>query len=111
MDNSSNSHIHIFCDGGIGNRINSLISGLALANHFVLKSTVYWPINSWCGASFEDIFQNLLHVKDEAINELAGKFDHANIMLHDEIGAQFLKVLFSSAYDYRCLEDFKIREF
>jgi hypothetical protein len=108
MDDSSHSNIHIFCDGGIGNRINALISGLALANQFALKSTIYWPINSWCGASFEDIFQNLLHVKDDAINELAGKFDHAKIMLHDEIGAQFLKVPFSSAYDYRSLDDFQL---
>jgi hypothetical protein len=109
VDNSSKSHIHIFCDGGIGNRINALISGLALANQFALKSTIYWPINSWCGASFEDIFQNLLHVKVDSINELAGKFDHAKIMLHDEIGAQFLKVPFSSAYDYRSLDDFQLR--
>jgi len=111
MDNNSNPNIHIFCDGGIGNRINALISGLALANHFTLKSTIYWPINSWCAASFEDIFQNLLYVKTDAINELAGKFDHAKIMLHDEIGAQFLNVPFSSAYDYRSLEDFNIRTF
>ena len=109
MDDSSNSNIHIFCDGGIGNRINALISGLALANQFALKSTIYWPINSWCGASFEDIFQNLLYVKTDAINELAGKFDHAKIMLHDEIGAQFLKVPFSSAYEYQSLDDFQLR--
>jgi len=103
------TRIHIFCDGGIGNRINALISGLALADRFAMHSTVYWPINSWCGAAFEDIFQNSLDIRTEALDALAGKFGHAKIMLHDEIGAQFLKVPFASAYDYQSLEDFEHR--
>jgi hypothetical protein len=101
--------IHIFCDGGIGNRINALISGLALANRFSMVSTVYWPINSWCGASFADIFQNTLDVRTEALDALAGQFSHAKVMLHDEIGAQFLQVSFASAYDYESLADFEQR--
>ena len=109
MDEFSNSKIHIFCDGGIGNRINALISGLALANYFSLKITVYWPVNSWCGASFEDIFQNSLHIKTNALNQLAGEFAHAKFLLHDEIGAQFLNVPFASAYDYQALDDFQLR--
>jgi len=104
-----NTRIHIFCDGGIGNRINALISGLALADRFALLSTVYWPMNSWCGAAFSDIFQNVLDVRTDALNSLAGKFGHAKIMLHDEIGAQFLQVPFTSAYDYQSLDDFEHR--
>ena len=106
-----NTRIHIFCDGGIGNRINALISGLALAERFAMHSTVYWPINSWCGAAFEDIFENTLDIRTEALDALAGKFGHAKIMMHDEIGAQFLKVPFASAYDYQSLEDFELRGF
>jgi len=109
MSDFSNKIIHIFCDGGIGNRINALISGLALANHFSLKIYVYWPINSWCGASFQDIFQNSLHIKTNALNQLAGEFVNAKFLLHDEIGAQFLNVSFASAYDYQTLDDFQLR--
>ncbi len=104
-----NTNIHIFCDGGIGNRINALISGLALAERFAMHSIVYWPINSWCGAAFKDIFDNTLDIRTEALDALAGKFGHAKIMMHDEIGAQFLKVPFASAYDYQSLEDFELR--
>ena len=104
-----NTRIHIFCDGGIGNRINALISGLALAERFAMHSIVYWPINSWCGAAFGDIFENTLDIRTEALDALAGKFGHAKIMMHDEIGAQFLKVPFASAYDYQSLEDFELR--
>ncbi len=101
------TRINIFCDGGIGNRINALISGLALADRFDMHRTVYWPINSWCGAAFSDIFQNILEVRTDALDTLAGKFSHAKAMMHDEIGAQFLKVPFSSAYDYQSLDDFE----
>ena len=104
-----NTKIHIFCDGGIGNRINALISGLALAERFAMHSTVYWPINSWCGAAFEDLFENTLDIRTEALDALAGKFGHAKIMMHDEIGAQFLKVPFASAYEFQSLEDFELR--
>lgn len=104
-----NTKIHIFCDGGIGNRINALISGLALAERFAMHSIVYWPINNWCGAAFKDIFDNTLDIRTEALDALAGKFGHARIMMHDEIGAQFLKVPFASAYDYQSLEDFELR--
>lgn len=104
-----NTRIHIFCDGGIGNRINALISGLALAERFAMHSIVYWPINSWCGAAFKDIFDNTLDIRTEALNALAGKFGHAKIMMHDEIGAQFLQVPFESAYEYQSLEDFERR--
>ena len=103
------TRIYIFCDGGIGNRINALISGLALADHFKLTSIVYWPLNSWCGAAFHDIFQNELDVRVDPLDALAGKYADAKMMLHDVTGAQFLQVPFESAYDYQSLEDFEKR--
>lgn len=103
------TRIHIFCDGGIGNRINALISGLALSHRFDIASTIYWPMNSWCGAPFSDIFQNDLDIQIDPLDALSGKFGHAKMLLHDEIGAQFLKVPFDSAYDYQSLEDFERR--
>ena len=103
------TRIHIFCDGGIGNRINALISGLALSDKFDIASTIYWPMNSWCGASFSDIFENDFDIHNDPLDALSGKFGHAKMLLHDEIGAQFLKVPFDSAYDYQSLEDFERR--
>ena len=101
--------IFIFCDGGIGNRINSLVSGIAIAERFQLAMTVYWPVNSWCGAAFADIFEDAYDVRTDALDTLAGKFMDAKMMLHDAMGAQFLQVPFESAYDYQSLEDFADR--
>ena len=101
--------IFVFCDGGIGNRINALVSGIAIAEKFELAITVYWPINSWCGAAFADIFDNAFDVRTDALDALAGKFSDAKMMLHDAMGAQFLQVPFESAYDYQSMEDFAQR--
>lgn len=50
--------IHIYCDGGFGNRFNCLISGLLLAKSANLRPIIVWPINNWCGAHFFDLFEN-----------------------------------------------------
>ena len=46
----------ILCDGGLGNRLNSLIGGLIISNYLNLKPVICWPQNSWCGCSYNDIF-------------------------------------------------------
>jgi hypothetical protein len=50
--------IFVFCDGGLGNRLNSLIGGLVIAESYNLKPIICWPENNWCGCSFEDLFDN-----------------------------------------------------
>ena len=101
--------IYVFCDGGIGNRINALVSGIAIAESFQLTMTVYWPVNSWCGAAFADFFDNAFDVRTDALDTLAGKFTDLKMMLHDAMGAQFLQVPFESAYDYQSMQDFAQR--
>lgn len=48
--------ITIFCDGGLGNRVGTLIGGLIIAQRFNLQVHVCWPINNWCACAFEDLF-------------------------------------------------------
>ena len=98
--------ILIFCDGGLGNRINALASGLAVARYFGLTYCVHWPINNWCAAPFEKIFANRLNVSTESISQLRGKLDDAVMLLHDEIASSTLNVQFESAYRFKDLKDF-----
>jgi tetratricopeptide (TPR) repeat protein len=98
--------ILIFCDGGLGNRINALASGLAVARYFGLTYCVHWPINNWCAAPFEKIFANRLNVSTESISQLRGKLDDAVMLLHDEIASSTLNVKFESAYRFKDLKDF-----
>ena len=58
--------IFVFCDGGLGNRLNSLIGGLVVAESYNLKPIICWPENNWCGCSFEDLFDNEFNImKDD----------------------------------------------
>ena len=50
--------IHLYCDGGFGNRFNTLVSGLLLAKAARLTPIVVWPRNNWCGASFAELLTN-----------------------------------------------------
>lgn len=49
--------LHVYCDGGFGNRLNGLVSGLLFAEAAALRPIVVWPCNNWCGARFSDIFE------------------------------------------------------
>ncbi len=45
-----------FCDGGLCNRLNALIFALILRGRFGGAWRLAWPVNNWCGASFERLF-------------------------------------------------------
>ena len=98
--------LEIFCDGGFGNRYNSLISGLALAEMCGLEVLVYWPKNSSCEAGYNDIFVTTLSISELTLPELSGTLDDAFCLLHDTLGSETLKVPFHSAYDYPTVEGF-----
>jgi hypothetical protein len=48
--------IYIYCDGGFGNRFNSLLNGLFIAKYCNYTPKIIWPINNWCRASFSELF-------------------------------------------------------
>ena len=48
----------IFCDGGLANRVNSLIGGLVLAERLGRPHKILWPRNNRCGAAFDQIFES-----------------------------------------------------
>ncbi|CAK0749748.1 hypothetical protein CCP3SC1_180027 [Gammaproteobacteria bacterium] len=55
-ENPGRRELHIYCDGGFGNRFNGLISGLIIAEGSGLRPIVIWPVNNWCGAAYTEIF-------------------------------------------------------
>ena len=103
------SKLIIFCDGGVGNRINSLLSGLAIAKYFKLEYTIHWPVNNWCEAEFNDIFQTLQPISLISIKDLKGKMNDSIMLLHDNIASTVLDVNFASAYDYESMQDFDFK--
>ena len=58
----------IFCDGGLANRLNSLIGGLKLAEIIKGEWIICWPINEWCGSALEDLFNVDLPIINEKLS-------------------------------------------
>jgi len=74
--------MYILADGGLGNRFNSLIGGLVAAEQIGCVPVIYWPINNWCGCSFEDLFVSNLQTMDKGITDLI--LDDGKIyLIHD----------------------------
>jgi hypothetical protein len=100
----------IFCDGGFGNRYNSLVSGLALARALDMNPIIYWPCNNWCQADFKSIFSNNYTIFLDSLTSLKGKVKDFIPLLHDDSASSILDVPFNSAYQYASIEDFKQRD-
>tara|TARA_R110000851_G_scaffold318615_1_gene482588 strand:+ start:2348 stop:3208 length:861 start_codon:yes stop_codon:yes gene_type:complete len=64
------NQITIFCDGGLGNRLNSLIGGICTAKKLGRTYIIDWPSNNWCGCFFHDLFDTTIPVVTYGINEL-----------------------------------------
>jgi len=96
----------IFCDGGIGNRINALVTGLAIAHQLGLTYRIHWPVNNWCAAPFSSIFANTEPISEVSISGLRGMLDDAHMLLHDDIASKVLGVGFHSAYRFETMDDF-----
>ena len=74
--------MYILADGGLGNRFNSLIGGLVAAEQIGCVPVICWPINNWCGCSFEDLFVSNLQTMDKGITDLI--LDDGKIyLIHD----------------------------
>jgi len=50
--------LNIYCDGGFGNRFNSLVVGLLVAEVGNFKPVIFWPSTNWCRSLFKNIFKN-----------------------------------------------------
>lgn len=51
-------HIIICCDGGLGNRLNGLLTGLIVADLIKRQPIICWPKNNYCDCLFTDLFEN-----------------------------------------------------
>ncbi len=47
----------VLCDGGLANRLNALVFALILKRRFGQAWRISWPVNNWCGAPLDSLFQ------------------------------------------------------
>jgi hypothetical protein len=83
-----------YCDGGLGNRLNALIGAAYFASRLQLALEISWPINRWCAAPFEDLFDAPYPVDRRTMLELNS--DHpAHVLLARERQEFDMPVMFN----------------
>lgn len=60
--------LYIYCDGGFGNRFNSLVSGLLISKFTKIDPIIVWPITNWCRSKFSTLFDTEFEVVEENLN-------------------------------------------
>jgi hypothetical protein len=75
--------IIIFCDGGLGNRLNSLLGGFFVAAKTNTTPIICWPENNWCGCSFEDLYITDVEVIKDGINKVSKDHIDDIFLIHE----------------------------
>jgi len=82
------SKVFIYCDGGFGNRFNSLLSGLFLAKACNREPLIIWPETRWAEASFTDLFDSKIEqFNDFDKDTFFTKYDPINLVHWNPWGA------------------------
>lgn len=88
-------HFYCLCDGGLGNRLNSLVSGMIIWKKasFGSKFVILWPLNRYCDAEIKDVidmtklgtyFDNDTDVILRVTDEIQMNCNH--VLAHDRKG-------------------------
>jgi len=72
-----------YCDGGLGNRLNSLVGAGYFARRLQMELEIAWPINRWCAAPFEDLFDAPFPVDRRTMPELNNEHPAHLLLAHE----------------------------
>lgn len=76
-------NLYIHCDGGFGNRFNTLIVGLQIARTGNFNPIISWAYTNSCRASFDDIFENKFKVVPSRLEEYSDSFSKYELVMHE----------------------------
>ena len=78
--------IFVLCDGGLGNRLNSLMGGLIAADKLACDPIICWPVNNWCGCAFEDLFETSYKIIDQGVTDIFLDDDKIYLTHDNQVG-------------------------
>jgi hypothetical protein len=73
----------VLCDGGLANRLNALLVALTMKQHTQSAWGIAWPVNNWCGAPFEDLFESTLPVTRNGLSNFKAQQDRYWQVFHE----------------------------
>lgn len=76
-------NLYIHCDGGFGNRFNSLVVGLSLAKIGKFEPIISWPSTNVCRATFNDIFENEYQIVSNRLEHYSNELKKYEFVMHE----------------------------
>ena len=73
----------VLCDGGLANRLNTLLVALVVKKYTQSAWGIAWPVNNWCGAPFEDLFEPVLPVSQKSLSYFKSQQDRYWQVFHE----------------------------
>lgn len=75
--------IYNYCDGGLGNRLGSLLGGLYLSKKLNYDYEIFWVNTRWCSCPFDDLFEPTLKFQEGTLTDIFSKNDSCLYLTHD----------------------------
>jgi hypothetical protein len=72
-----------YIDGGLGNRMGTLIGAMFLETYLNRKLIINWPINNWCGCNFNSLFDNDIEKTEMNLPVFLEKYNTCNFVTHE----------------------------
>jgi|TARA_B100000424_G_C22889128_1_gene472973 hypothetical protein len=75
--------LYIHCDGGFGNRFNSLIVGLIICHKGKFSPIISWPSTNVCRALYDDIFEDEFEFNSNRLEDYSDSINQFEFVMHD----------------------------
>jgi len=86
----------VLCDGGLANRLNTLLTALVVKKYTQSAWGIAWPLNNWCGAPFEDLFESMLPVSQKSLSYFKSQQDRYWQVFHEnQIGFEESRITYN----------------
>jgi hypothetical protein len=77
-------NLYIHCDGGFGNRFNSLIVGLLISEVGNYNPIISWPSTNVCRAKYFEIFEDSKINNSDRLEEYIKSIDDLEFVMHED---------------------------
>lgn len=96
-------NLYIHCDGGFGNRFNSLVVGLLICERGNFNPIISWPSTNVCRAFYGDIFEEQFESISNRLEDYSDSIDEFEFVMHDN--QLSWNVVINSPYSFTTIEE------
>ena len=94
----------VMCDGGLANRLNALLFALILRRKFGHEWRIAWPLNNWCGAPLQSLFDAPLPVDELPLSHF--RQNDTRLMLMQENQLDFPAERYAHHHGLKSYDDY-----